>query len=59
MEELYVRNRIVPVLRNMEIENRYKKIKTEIFEDAINLSVNVTHLTAVRLYLLDENQLPV
>lgn len=59
VEESYVRNRTVPVLRNIEIENRYKKLKTDTFPDAIYLPINVTNLTNIRLYLLDEDLQPI
>ena len=59
VKESYVRNRTVPVLRNIEIENRYKKIKTDTFEDDIYLPVNVSHLSSIRLFILDEELQPV
>ena len=57
--ESYVRNRTIPVLRNIEIETRYKKLKSETFEEAIYLPVNVSNLNAIRLYLLDEDLQPI
>ena len=55
----YVRNRTIPVLRNIEIETRYKKLKSETFEEAVYLPVNVSYLNAITLYLLDEDLQPI
>ena len=57
--ESYVRNSAVPVLRNIEIENRYKKLTTVTFDDDIYLPVNVSNLNAIRLYLLGEDLEPI
>ena len=57
--ESYVRNTLVPVVRNIEIYNKSKKYLTENFEDDTYLSVNVTHLTSVREYLRDSDLKPV
>ena len=57
--ESYVRNTLVPVVRNIEIYNKSKKYLTENFEDDTYLSVNVTHLTSVRVYLQDSDLKPV
>ena len=54
-----VRNTLVPVVRNIEIYNKSKKYLTENFEDDTYLSVNVTHLTSVRVYLRDSDLKPI
>ena len=59
VEESYVRNTLVLVVRNIEIYNKSKKYLTENFEDDLYLSVNVTHLTSVRVYLRDSDLKPV
>ena len=59
LEESYVRNTLVPVVRNTEIYNKSKKYLTENFEDDTYLSVNVTHLISVRVYLRDSDLKPV
>ena len=59
VEESYVRNTLVPVVRNIEIYNKSKKYLTENFEYDTYLSVNVTHLTSVRVYLRDSDLKPV
>ena len=51
VEESYVRNTLVPIVRNIEIYNKSKKYLTEYFDDDIYLPVNVTHLTSIRVYL--------
>ena len=53
VEESYVRNTLFPVLRNIEIENKSRKYKSETFEEGIYLPVNVTNLTTIRVSLLD------
>ena len=57
--ESYVRNTLVPVVINIEIYNKSKKYQTENFEDDTYLSVKVTHLTSVRVYLRDSDLKPV
>ena len=59
VEESYVRNTTLPILRNIEIANRYKQFKCETFDEGISLPVNVTNLSTVRLYLLDTDLHPV
>ena len=58
-EESYVRNTLVPIVRNIEIYNKSKKYLTENFEEGIYLPVNVNHLTSVRVYLRDSDLQPV
>ena len=59
VEESYVRNTLLPVVRNIEIYNESKNYLTEKFEDGTYLPVNVTHLTSVRVYLRDSDLKPV
>ena len=59
VEESYVRNTLVPVVRNIEIYKKSKKYLTENFEDDTYLSENVTYLTSVRVYLRDSDLEPV
>ena len=58
-EESFVRNTLVPVVSNKELYNKSKKYLTENFEDETYLSVNVTHLTSVRVYVRDSDLKPV
>ena len=53
VEESHVRNTLFPVLRNIEIENKSRKYKSETFEEGIYLPVNVTNLATIRVSLLD------
>ena len=48
VEESYVRNTLVPIVRNIEIYNKSKKYLTENFDDDIYLPVNVTQLTSIK-----------
>ena len=57
--ESYVRNTLVPVVRNIEIYKKAKKYLTENFEDDTYLSMDVTHLTSVRVYLRDSDLKPI
>ena len=59
VEESYVKNTLVPIVRNIEIYNKSKKYLTENFEEGIYLPVNVTHLTSLRVYLRDSDLQPV
>lgn len=59
VEESYVRNTLFPVLRNIEIENKSRKYKSESFEEGIYIPVNVTNLATIRVSLLDADLHPV
>ena len=59
VEESYVRNTLVPIVRNIEIYNKSKKYLTEYFDNDIYLPVNVTHLMSIRVYLRDSDVQPV
>lgn len=59
VEESYVRDTLFPVLRNIEIQTRYKKLKTEEFVNPVYVPVKVKNLSTIRLYLLDEHLNPV
>ena len=55
VEESYVREALLPVIRNIEIETRYKKLKSDKYHHPVYLPVRINHLSAVRLYMIDEN----
>ena len=59
VEKSYVRNTLLPVVRNIEIYNKSRKYLTETFEEGVYLPVNITHLTSVRVYLWDSDLKPV
>ena len=59
LKESYVRNTSLPVLRNIEVNTRYKKLKTESYPVPLYVPVKTTHLHTLKLRLLDENLDPV
>ena len=59
VEESYARNTLIPVLRNIEIGTKYKKVLSTEFIRPIYVPVTVTQLTSLRLYFKDENLNPV
>ena len=59
VQESYVRDSLLPVLRNFEIETRYKKLKHKEFVNLVRVPLTVTHLNSLRLYLKDEHLKPV
>lgn len=59
VEDSYVKGTLFPVLRNIEVNVRYKKLKTEIFPHPIYIPVKAKQLHTVQLYLLDINLNPV
>ena len=59
LQESYVRNALLPVLRNIEVNTRYGKIKTEQYSVPLYVPVNRTYLHTAKLRLLDENLDPV
>ena len=59
VEDSYVRGTSLPVLRNIEVNVRYKKLKTEQFSHPLFIPVKVPHLHTLKLYLLDSQLHPV
>ena len=59
LSDSYVRNRTLPVLRNLEIGTRYNKLRLFTFENPIYISVKSEKLEDVRLYLRDSELQPV
>lgn len=59
VEESYVRNTSLPVLRNIEVWGRFKKLKTEQFLHPTYIPVKVTNLNLIRIHLVDEDLNPV
>lgn len=59
VEESCVKDRLVPVLRNIEVNARFNKIKTELFPELVYIPVNEKQLHTIRLYLLDADLKPV
>lgn len=59
IEDSYVREQFHPVLRNIEVNARYSKLKTELYWKPVYIPVNEKQLHTIRLYLLDANLNPV
>lgn len=59
IEETYVRNTLIPVLRNVEIGTKSKKLLSTEFTRLTYQPVTVTQLTSLRLYIKDEHLNPV
>ena len=59
VDESYVKNTLIPVLRNIEVNTRYKKLKTEVYSHPLYIPVTATHLQTLKLYLLDDQLKPV
>lgn len=59
VEESCVKDKLYPVLRNIEVNARYNKIKTELYSKPIYIPVNEKQLHTLRLYLVDSNLKPV
>ena len=59
VQESYVKETSLPVLRNIEVNVRYKKLKTEIYHHPAYVPVKVSQLQTVRLYLVNEHLKPV
>ena len=59
VEESYVRDTLAPVLRNIEVNSRYKKLKTELFTLPLYVPIKTRHLHSLKLEILDENLKPV
>ena len=59
LRESYVRNTSLPVLRNIEVNTRYKKLKTESYSAPLYVPVKTTQLRTLKLRLLDQNLDPV
>jgi len=59
VEDSCVKETSLPVLRNIEVNARYKKLKTEVYLHPLYIPVKATYLHTVRLYLVDEHLKPV
>lgn len=59
VEDSYVKESLLPVLRNIEINGRYKKLKTEVYTYPLYIPIKTHYLHTVRLYLLDDTLQPV
>ena len=59
VEDSYVKESLLPVLRNVEINNRYRKLKTELYTYPLYVPLKTSNLHTVRIYLLDETLQPV
>ena len=55
IQDSYVRNTSLPVLRNIEIETRYKKLQTKEYVNPEYIPVTVNHFNSLHIYLRDEN----
>ena len=55
VDESCVRSTLQPVLRNFEIETRYKKLKYTEFVNRVYVPVTVHHLSLLRLHFTDED----
>lgn len=59
LEESYVRETSLPVLRNIELTGRYKKVKSETYINPRYVPIKVSILDTLRVVLKDENLEPV
>ena len=59
VEESYVNDTLRPILRNVEVQSRYGKLKSIEFVRPLYVKIRSQHFQKVRLYLLDESLLPV
>lgn len=59
VQDSYVRNTSLPVLRNIEISGRYNRIKTETFTNPVYTRIKVHTLDSIRIVLKDENLNPI
>lgn len=59
LEDSYVGNTLAPVLRNVEIQSRYKKFKSTEYNDPAYIKVKASFFQSVRFYLRDERLNPV
>jgi len=59
VEESYVRETSLPVLRHIEVTSRYKKVKYEAYTHPIYVPVKTVQLRTLRLRIVDENLKPV
>ena len=58
VQESYVRNALIEIVRNIEIGTRYKKVKSESYPKSIHVPVKVSTLDRIRLEFKDENLQP-
>jgi hypothetical protein len=55
IQQTYVRNTQVPVLRNVEVGSRYKKLQFVEYSHPVYVPVTVNHFNSLHLYLRDED----
>ena len=58
VEESYVHNALIEIVRNVEIGTRCKKVKSESYTKPIYVPVKVSTLDRIRLVFKDENLQP-
>jgi hypothetical protein len=54
VEESYVRGTLLPVLRNLEVQSHYQKLKFEDFTSPLYIRIKAVNLNTIRLYMVDE-----
>ena len=59
VEDSYVRGSSFPILKNIEIAGRYKKVKFDSFPHPTYVPVKTTQFNTLKLRLVDENLKPV
>ena len=59
VEQTYVRNTQISILRNIEVGTRYKKLQAVEYTHPIYVPVAANHFNTLNLYLRDEDLYPV
>lgn len=59
VDESYVKNSLRPILGNIEVQNRYKKLKSVEYLQPIYVKLRTNHFQSIRVYLIDENLRPI
>ena len=59
VQESYVRDTLLPVLRNIEIETRYKKLQTKEYINPAYVPVTVNHFNSIHISLRDQDLNPI
>lgn len=59
IQQTYVRNTQVPVLRNIEVGTRYKKLQSLEYTRPLYTPVTIKYFNSLHLYLRDEDLNPV
>ncbi len=59
LEDSYVRDSLLPILRNVEVGSRYKKYKLIEYARPVYVKTKSTSFQSIRLYLRDDNLNPV